>query len=236
MADTVLKIVQTVARRVGIPVPSILVSSLDKQVIQLQALLDEIGQDLITRFKWQELTRRATFTSVATESQGTLISLLGVEPEAVKSATFWDDTEQRPLFGPLSDVEFQLQKALVPAGPAWQYRIQNNELLILPTMTAGHTISVIYRIKSWLINGSTYKQEISADDDEPLLDDKMITLGLLARWKEEKGLPYAENARRFESMVISKAIKSGTKPTLYLGGPAQDAIPGIIIPRGNWSL
>jgi hypothetical protein len=236
MADTVLKIVQTVAKRAGIPVPSILTSSSDTQVIQLQALLDEVGQDLITRFRWQELTRRAPFTSIAAESQGTISTLLGVEPEALVSMTVWDTTLQQPLYGPLSDSEYQLQKALVPAGPAYQYRIQNNELLILPTIPAGHTLSVIYRVKSWLINGSTLKQAITADDDVPLLDDVMITQGLMARWKEEKGLPYAENARRFESMAISKAIKSGTKPTLYLDGPREEVVPGIIVPAGNWPL
>ena len=77
---SLLTMVTQVCRRIGIVAPNAVVSSADPQIIQLLALANEEGEELANRYPWQAMRQQATFTTVATESQGaeTLGQCLGV--------------------------------------------------------------------------------------------------------------------------------------------------------------
>ena len=236
---TVLQIVQQAATRAGLPVPSVLVSSPDPQVQQLRSLFDELMQETIKRYRFQVCILNPSWTSVATQNQGTIQSLWGTEPESIVNATMWDFTLRRPIFGPMDDTNFQIIQALIPSGPIFQYRIQDNNLLILPAPPAGNTHSAIIRSKNWLAlngNSATLGYYIQNDTDTPLIDDTTLIMGLKYRFKKEKGLPYAEDEQSWESMIANIALRDGSKSMLYLDKPSQELVPGIFVPSGNWPL
>ncbi len=236
--QTVLQITQEVCKRTGIPVPSILVSNTDEAIIQLMALFHEVAAETVRRWRWQALTSRVTWTSAATESQGTFSGLFGVDVDLVSFATIWNVTQQRPVFGPLDDPDYQLAKSLSPAGPIGHYKIQGNEFLVNPVMTAGETIAALVRTKNWLLDndGTSKKRFITEDTDIPLLDDDLMILGLRAKYKQEKGLAYAEDMRSFESMASAITSRDGTKKTLHMDTSDRQMAPGIFVPNGSWPL
>lgn len=235
----VLQITQEACRRANLPVPPVLTSSQDPQVQQLQGLFNELLQETIVRYRFQVCILNPSWLSVAAQVQGTIQALWGIEPESIMNATMWDFTLRRPIFGPMDDTNFQIIQALIPSGPIFQYRIQDNNLLILPPPPAGNTHSVILRSKNWLaLQGNTANLGyfIQNDTDTPLLDDTMIITGLKFRFKKEKGLPYAEDEATWESMCTSKAMRDGSKSMLYMDKPSQELVPGIFVPSGNWPL
>ncbi len=234
-----LQIVQEACGRTGLPVPSVLVSSQDPNVLQLKTLFNELMQETIKRYRFQVCMLNPSWLSVAANVQGTIQSLWGVEPECIVNATMWDFTLRRPIFGPLNDTNYQIIQALIPTGPIFQYRIQDNNLVIYPVPPAGNTHSVVLRSKNWLAlagNPANLGYFIQNDTDIPLIDDTTIIMGLKFRYKKEKGLPYAEDYESWMDMINNIAVKDGSKSLLYLDKASQELVPGIFVPSGNWSL
>lgn len=238
MARTLLQTVRRVCKRVGLPVPSSVITSADAQVMQMRVILEDVISEALTRWNWSQLTRRATFTSVAAESQGTLLSLTGADFVKINNDTLWDLTNQRPILGPTSDREWQARTAFGLTGPFSKYQVRGGELLFTPAPTAGLSISFFWTSNQYVLaeNLTTRKSEFSADTDVTVFSDAFTYLGLLYGWKQEKGLPYAEDLRSWEIVAMAEAMGDGTKPILSMDGECVGARPGIIVPEGSWVL
>lgn len=238
MADTCLTIIQNVARRTNLPIPTTVTDN-SAQTTQMLGLLNELGQDLVRRYRWQVCTRRVSFTAVNAESQGTLQTLFGTPSlDMIANGTVWDGNLRRPLVGPMDDSQYQNYKNLIPAGPIYQYRIQGDQFLVYPPLPAGHQVNLVIRTKTWVVDqdGITTKEYFSADADTPLLDDKLLTIGLRAAYKQEKGLAYAQDMAKFEEMAMTIAGRDGTKQTLTLDARTGMLTPGIFVPSGSWQI
>lgn len=239
---TVLDIVKEFCRRTGISVPASAVSSTDLQVQQIIGLLNEEGQELAARYKWQRLTDLAIFTTVSTESQGDLDG--GILPCAsnldyIVHNTIWNQTTRLPVWGPMSPQDWAYMRSMNFHAPTSEYRIIGNQLIFVPPPTAGHTCYFEYKTKNWLKSGDgvTGRDSIIADDDAPLLDPQLLTLGLRWRWKQAKGLDYAEDFNVYERRVTDATSRDGTKPTLNLNGSCRERYgiqPIVFASSGNW--
>lgn len=232
----VLEVVQRATKNIGIPTPGIALASTDVQVVQLVELLNQECRELASRYPWQELTFEQTFTTVAAESQGTVTSLLtgGRELRYIVNETIWNRTTREPVYGPRSGRTWQGYEAVSITSPYSEYRIRGGELLFLPAPTAGQTCAFEYVTRSTMTSsaGTTYRRNASDDTDLFLLDDEIILMGLIWRWKKAKGMEYSEDFLSYERMVVDAASRNGTKPTLSLSGGQtySDGIP-MAIPR-----
>lgn len=235
---TTLTIVQQACLRVGLPQPNAVVTSTDSQVLQLLALLNQEGQALAERYPWQALINEATHTSLATESQGLITSIATNGFKYILNDTIWNRTEQRPIYGSVSPEEWQMLKASPVTGPYEQFRLRGGYLIINPTPTAGQTWAFEYVSKNWCTDsgGSTYRDAFAADADVALLDETILMLGLIWRWKMYKGLEYAEHFRDYETQVANAMARDKVAPVLSMDGSVRTKLHGTLIPVGNWDL
>lgn len=235
---TLLELVQTFCRRQGLPAPSIAVSSQDDQILQIVGLADEVAEDLVRRHSWTALIREATFTSVSGGDQGSITTLADTGFLKVLNDTIFDRTRRLPVFGPRSPQEWQAIKAVPMSGPFYQYRFRGDHLLITPDMPSGHSMAFEYMSQAYVLaaNGTTYKTSFSADDDTFLLDPVILRKGLRWKWREAKGLPYAEDFRAYEAAVAEAMGADGTKPVLSMHETYPAVRPGIFVPAGNWNV
>lgn len=235
-----LEIIQRFARAVGFPEPSAAVANQAEDVAQLVELLNQEGRSLSTRHDWQALSFEVSFTTVATESQGTLPSIIGATQQLRKvvNDTIWDRTTQIPICGPLTRQRWQAQKALALTGPYSEYRIRGNTLIFDPAPTAGHTCYFEYLSKCWCTDstGATYRTNLGADTDLMLLDDEAMLAGLEWRWLRKKGLSYAEEFASYEGIVADLIARDGTKPMLAMDGEGSRPRAGVFVPIGSWNL
>jgi len=234
---SVLSVVQDVTARLGIPVPAAVVGNPDQQIQQLQGLLQQIGEELTVEYRWQTLRRSAQWASLAAESQGAITTRATPGGfKAIVNGTFWDLTLRRPVFGPISDEDWQMLKAFQPGGPVYQYRIAADLILINPVPPAGNQFSFIWETSWWVGNASGVPvgAAFTADSQQSLLPEDMMKIGLLAYWRRTKGLPYADDLETFNMMVDKYKMRDGTKQQLSLDQPSQRLVPGIFVPAGNW--
>jgi hypothetical protein len=240
-SDSVLAIVRGAAGLVGVNQPTTATGSTDLQINQLLALANVEGQELAARFDWQVLTLEKTFTSVATESQGkingTIVSsALGFDH--ILNDTVWNRSTKIGPGGPLSATSWQAIKSTTYAGPWAQYRIRGGELLLIPAPAAGQTLAFEYKSVNWVSNvtNDATRASFTADDDYPLLDSRLIKLGLIWRWKSAKGLEYAQDFQNYENAVLDAMTRDTPHVSVNLNGKMDEFRPMIQVPRGNYGL
>lgn len=236
---SLLTIVQRFCQRTNLPSPATVIGSTDTQVVQIKALLEEVGIDLNGRGTWQGTTRISTHTTTATEDQGAMATLSPNGFKYIKNQTIWDRTDRLPVIGPVDGQEWQALKAVVVTAPRYMFRILGGRLLSNPPPPAGHEWAWEYASENWIVgaDGVTYKQYFTLDTDDVLLPETLLLQGLRAWWKKEKGLDYAEDFRMYETQVVDALNRDGGKPLLFMDqaewrGPK----PGIWVPSGSWNL
>jgi hypothetical protein len=205
-------------------------------VLQLLECINEDGQELAARHNWQVLTNESSFTTVATESQGSILTLAGADFSFVINNTLWNRTQRRPIFGPKSSQQWQELKAQFSSGPWVQYRIRGNNVLFFPTPSAGQSVFFEWCSKNWCtdVTGVTGRSAFTADTDVSKLDERIHTLGAVWRFKQKNSLPYDEDFNSYEAAVADAIGRDGSQPILSLGGQPDSIPPFVIVPAGNW--
>jgi hypothetical protein len=232
---SLLTLIQDVATELNLNSPSTVIGNTNKEVIQLLSLANREGKYLSRRYGWQVITTEATFTSVATESQGAMTTLAGTSFGWIKNDTVWNRTQNRPLI-PVDDVQWQQMKSSQVTGPFESFRIRGGNFVVQPTMTAGETVAFEWVAKNFCeSSGGTDQARWAADSDVGLLDEDIMAAGILWRWKKAKGLDYAEDFNTYESLVADAMTRDGAKKRVSLrGGRSSRFLGNGNVKEGSW--
>lgn len=235
---TLLAITQSVAVLSGLGKPTVAAASTDAAVLRIVELANEDGQELAGRHSWQVLRKEATLTTVAAESQGSIGTITGPDFAFIVNETMWNRSQRRPVFGPRSPAEWQQLKGQFSSGPWIQYMLRANLLLFLPTPAAGQSVFFEWISKYWCSDstGATAAATMTADTDVTFLDERLIKLGTLWRFRKSIGMAYEEDFNTCEGAINDAITRDGSKGRLNLDGQQVDIYPGIVVPAGNWPL
>lgn len=225
-----LTIVQEAFGRQSLPVPLAVFSSVDAGVIQMRTLMNQAGKSLGKRHTWQEMTVEGTFTTVATAVQTALPSDFGwFIPE-----TMFDRTQDRQVAGPITQQQWQ-QDLSGPTATAiaYSFRVRGGSILFTPTPTAGDSVYYEYVSKNWAeTSGGTALSAMTADTDVSLIDEELVTLDLIWRYRKAKGLDYSEEFRTLELELEKTIGRDGGSRILSIGKPTIRYYPNV--PDGNF--
>ena len=236
---SLLTLIQSVTPRIGLPKPTAVISNTDEQIIQLLEIAQEEGEELASRFPWSKMVFQNTFTVAASQDQGLFNSTIVTagDYDYMIPETFWNQTTTVPFQGPLSVQEWETRLALGVTGPfpAWLERA--GRMYLNPTPTLGtETGAFEYKSTFWCeSSGLTGQAKWAADSDIGRLDERIMSLGVIWRWKEQKGLSYGENFTKYEKRVLDAYARDGGRPILNSGGRRVTG-PNISAPIGTWNL
>jgi hypothetical protein len=234
---TLLELANKFLTRQGLQTATQVATSTDATLIQVLGLLNEELEELTDVWNWQELTEEATFTSVATASQGALTTIAPTGFSRILNDTIFNRTLRTQIMGPMSARQWQLTQALSTGAPFEQYRIRGGALYVSPTMEAGHSCYFEYASTCAVLSSASVKKSaFTADDDTLRLSEKVVLAGLRWRWKREKGLDYEEEYNRWERMASTAAGRDGTKAILSMDGDCPTFEPAIYVPAGGTAL
>lgn len=232
-----LGIVQSVTGRVGLNRPSVLFTSTDRNVVQLRELLLEGAEALSKRNSpngWQALQREQSFITVAAEVQ-TNAPVPDDFRYFIADTDFNRDTN-RKVSGPLSPQQYQRAEVWPQlVAPYLSWRQRGGQFMIVPAPPAGETVVYEYVSSYWAIgSGGAAKAAFTADEDTTYLDEELLKLDLRWRWKQAKGLAYAEDMATFELEVEKALGNDGGTSALNQGGPDGLSPWNYNIPEGSW--
>jgi hypothetical protein len=208
-------------------------SSSDSNTRTLLAFAQTEGRELLERFAWPVSQAVATHTTLAAELQG-VMTTIAPGFGYILNGTFWDRTLTQPVTGPLTPQEWQLQKARVTTGPYSSYRLRAGNLYAYPAPPAGSTWVFEYQTTYFCASsGGTEQAAWAADTDVGLLDENLMRMGVIWRFKKKNGLDYSEDFRIYEQKLANDTARVGGKKVLSMqsGGNSNT---GIYIPEGSW--
>lgn len=194
---TVLSAAQSAAIRVNVGELPALFSNTDHIAAEFRDLIQETAADIVDAHDWRDLTKIATFTGdgVAESfdppadfgrmAQGSYVD----DPDtwlwgycAIPDMNAWMRRTKRAWVTPGGWIRFGGQFHFYPA----------------PSGEA----SFPYVSSFWArgSNGSL-KPQFNADDDTFVLDERLLTLGLIWRYRAQKGVDYGEDMANYETSL-----------------------------------
>lgn len=194
---SLLTIITAAADQVKAVRPSTVIASTDPDIQTLLRLSNMVGLRLMRIFPWQALVKEQTFTALGQQEQ---TSILPADFDRFVTETFWNRTTVKLVSGPVDPVEwqgFQANSYSDANNPKFRYR--GNAVYLLPAPTSGDTLAFEYVSKNWCeSSGGTGQTAWAADTDVGVVNEELLTLGLVYEYLEADGQPSAEAARHYE--------------------------------------
>ena len=231
---TLLTMVRAACAETNQPQPTSVVNSTEVTAQQMLSLANAIGDELQKDYAWQTLVREASFSAAATASQGTIISKASDFDRFVND-TMFNRTAGWRVRGPVSAQEWQAVQASGVSGLDRAFYIRQGNIYMTPTPTAGDSIYFEYVTTKWCeSSGGTAQLAFAADADVCRLNERLMTMALVYRFRQAKGLPHVEHLARFEKHLKNLLLSDGAKAILSMAGPRR--MSGVNIPEGSWDL
>ncbi len=191
--------------------------STDPSVLQLINHLERVGKDFVRAFPWSHLQTEYTFPTV----DATASYALPADFNRFIDQTAWNRTQQKPMYGPLSPIEWQQEKARSATTTAQFFRIFGNLFYIHATPTGVETIAYEYISRYWvdLGGGSTPDAESpAAAADTLFFDPELLCAGLKLRFLTAKGFPSEAAKIEFDAQWSQATGADSASPVLSLSG------------------
>ena len=231
---SLLTIVQNAALRLSLNSPSAAYSSSDLQVKQLVALAQQEGKELARRHPWTVLTKEKTFTSTAAAAQ---TGALESDFDRFVDGTFFNRTQKRPVYGPISSQDWQFTQAVVAETITESFRVRGTDVLITPTPNGTDSYAYEYISTQWCeSSGGTDQSAWASDTDTGLLDEEIMTQGVIWRFLRAKGMDYAEPFRSYEVQIAERFSRDGGRRILNFASKRFYGPRAPLVPEGSWSL
>lgn len=211
---TLLSAAQDAQRLLSLAVTSTLVADGQETQNLLYTLAKVEAAELLERdeYDFADLTRTQSFTAslASLQASGKPSDFQRAIPE-----TFWNRSQDRKVFGPLNPKEWAIAYGASVSSATWQsVMFRYDGLHIYPAPTVADTIAYEYIINTPVLasDGTTYKTTFTADNDTYLLGDRLLTLGMVWRYKAAKGRDYAEDLKNYELALTAKYRASKGAP------------------------
>jgi hypothetical protein len=230
---SLLTVIQSVSRRLTLPVPTAVASSSDVNVQLLFELANEDGKELQKRCAWQILMKEFTFpTTDAAVQAGALPS----DFDRFIGNSQYDRTTRRQILGPITPQVWQSIQAQPQLNRVFlAFRQRGGQILVTPNPATGDTFAYEYISSNWVQSQSgTGQSAYAADTDVSLISEDLIGLGVRWRFKKEKGFDYGEDFASYERMVGIAMGNDGGKGALDFTGGSTWPIPLANLPEGNF--
>lgn len=190
----------------GLPQPSNIVSNVDPTVQKFLAFAQTEAEITRSDFNWRNLNIAMTITGDGTT---TMFALPSDFERILQGQALWSQKYPSiPLQGPISSQDLLALRALpvMPVRPVW--RLIGGQLEIWPALANAEIVNGEYRSTNPIVSsdGSTRKPRWTDDADYALFPEIILRLGLIWRWKQSKGLDYAED---FKTYQLEREKKAG---------------------------
>jgi hypothetical protein len=228
MRATALKIIQTVAAEVGLPIPASITST-DAGVVQLVALLNSAGYESCIYYPWEFLQEKQVILT-----DGVNVSY-PMPANYLYQIDNTGNTLESPndLFGPITPQVWSYNETTLIGGITTMFQIRDNKMQFYPLPPAGVTYQWYYIRHTWVIDAvGAPKSEITKNDDVPAFDWMLMIKYVKMKYLNAKGLNSTTATAEFNNLWNSLIGKDTGAPVLNAAMVAYANYGNL--PEGNW--
>lgn len=219
----ILDALQSAALRIAGRRPNTFYGSSETMEMELCDLANEVAKDICAYQDWQRLIRVETLTGPGDDGVFDLPSdydkmMIRSDMQDLQSWA-WGYT----YIADVNDFLFQQARGWTITPGAWT--LYDNKLQFTPPPSGPATFP--YVSKNYAIDSATLerKDKFDADTDEFLLPERLLTLGLVWRWRENKGLPLQGEQEAFVKALSEYADKDKGSRIIRYGGRVIGGFP-----------
>lgn len=194
--------------------PSAVYGSSTREHVELANIANEMAAMIAASHEWQTLNKIATITGDGTTED---FALPADFDRMLDKSQLWSTSLETPL-SPISDRDDWLEldiKSFDFVINAWI--IYGDQIHIKPALATGVQVKYWYQSDLWGLNGATPISEFTADTNTFRLDERLLKLGIIWKWREMKGLPYAEDLATYERLLAKLAMRDKGSRIIRLG-------------------
>lgn len=199
--------------------------------VEIASLSNEAAADIADAHDWQALTKLNTINGDGVTEAWPLPSDYNrmVNGTEIHSGTWvWQRYANAGL-----DTWLDL-KSLLPAVPPGYWNILGGTMNFVPVVSTGDTAKFYYITSKWALDANDApKSAFERDDDRFALDERLLTLSLIWRWKSMKGMDYQEDIRNYDMALSQAMARDGGSRVIRSGRRASVLNTRIAWP---WSL
>lgn len=197
---TILSACQSAALRLLGQRPTTIFSSSNTFEQELAELATETAIAIAKEHDWQKLTKLHTYHG---DASTIAFDLPSDYERMIKDGNLHSILYKTTLFRRVRDLdEWLYLRDVIATGLPGNWIILGGQMQIYPAMAATETARFYY-ITNQIVSGN--KTSFTADDDVFVLPERLITLGLIWRWRSQKRMEYAEDLKNYE-IALSEEI------------------------------
>ena len=222
---SLLEIVNQVARSVGHPTVTDVVSSQDEAIQRLAYYANLSGSELIYMHPWADLSKTATISIVAdTPGQEQKGFDLPTDYKCMMDSTQWDKGNQMPAIGPINEQDWQwLTVRSTTISTRFLWRIRQSQLWVKSPPTTPASFTFEYRSKYWAISvgssGEVPSELMEQSADYHVYPWQLMTLFTRWKWFENEGYDSAGPRDAFlRALEFEKANDLAAAPLSLVPG------------------
>lgn len=228
---TFLAAAQSAAIRLIGRKPTTFFSSQEKFELEITDLANEVAADLVKYADWRVLTSQQ---SMAGDGVKTSFPM----PSDYDRMPFSQDVTRANWYtwgyvdAPDLNYWNDLVNGLASPSPGY-WIILDGQMQFRPPISAGETAQYYYISKNIVLDadGSTKKALFSADGDSLRLNERLLTLGLIWRWRAQKRLDYSEDMQNYEILAAQESSSDRGARILSAGNRRYGWDAGWAYPR-----
>jgi hypothetical protein len=238
---TILEVARGVALKVGLTVPTVLYASTTRELVELGECLNDTAQMVAfdCGHDWTTLKTLATLT-------GDDVTLAFAKPSdyrrMLKKSRMWPTASPYSPLVHYTDTDqwlgLQVQD-FQPVVGAWTMIGDSIEVRISGStspLASGDTVQFYYISTKYAASGAgTLKTSFTADDDTFRLNERLLKLATIYKWKDAKGQDYSEPLADYEAALAEQIGNDKGSRIIAVGqqrvpGGVEFAFPGTLGP------
>ncbi len=223
---TILTLVNNVLPEIGLPKLTTLVGNTNQTALRTLALCNREGQSLSKR-PWRTLIKRNVITTVSSAESYALPN----DFDYFVDNTFWNDSNDELMEGPLSDERWQADVSgllTVTVNDRFQIRADGNQerMFVRPLPTSSENLTFFYVSNGWCRSASgTRQSSVAADSDVFLLDEYVYELGLRWRLLQAQRREYELEFGEYQRELNKALARDGGLDIYRILGPVEQDYP-----------
>ena len=183
--------------------PTSVIGSSTREHLELASIAQEMAEMLAASTEWEKFNTLATITGDGSTED---FDLPSDYDRMLTKSQLWSSSMETPLT-PISDRDRWLEldiKSYDFVVNAWiKY---GGQIHIKPALADTITAKYWYQTDKIIVatDGPTTKTAFTADTDVFRLDERLLKLGIVWKWREMKGLSYAEDLNTYERLLAKR--------------------------------